>query len=301
MVGLASDAAEESVMTGSRTPEQALQWCRDLVKQRAGNFFWGLRMLPEPKRSGLFALYAWMRDADDIADSDTEIPIATDHLNLFAANTATLFDGGSRPEGPMWEGIAWAVNEFDLPRKPFDDMIEGQRHDLEQRCIETAEDLLEYCRCVASTVGELCIQIWGYADAEAPQLAVQRGIALQLTNILRDVGEDLERGRCYLPSQDLQHAGLSVEDLATWDKPKACEQLTRNWIHQADAYYQSSAPLDKMISRDCRPTLQAMTGIYHALLRRLAARPSRSVLGPRARLSMLGKLSIALRARAGAR
>lgn len=301
MAGVAGDTVREDPHMTHHAPKQALHWCRQLVKQRAGNFFWGLRLLPEPKRSGLFALYAWMREADDIADNATEAAVALKELDTFASHTAAVFAGTPTAQGPMWESIAWAIDAFGLPSMPFEDMIEGQRHDLEDRSIETAEDLLEYCRCVASTVGELCITIWGYDHEEAPQLAIQRGLALQLTNVLRDIGEDAERGRCYLPREELANAGLTMDQLSTWSDARSCEKLTRDWIEQAAAFYASSAPLDDMISPDCRPTLKAMTGIYRRLLDQLDSNPSRSVLGPRARLSILGKVSIALRARVGAR
>ncbi len=284
-------------MTTKHMPQDALRWCHQLVRERAGNFYWGLRLLPEPKRSGLFALYAWMRAADDIADDATAPLLAMDELQIFEDRTGALYGTGDVAEGPMWEGMHWAVGQFGLSHQPLLDMIQGQRHDLLEGTIDTADDLFEYCRCVASTVGQLCIEIWGYNDSAAPALAVDRGIALQLTNILRDIGEDLDMGRCYLPTDELEAAGLTRDALRIWEPEHVCETLVCRWVDEAERRYEASAPLDAMIDRDCRATLRAMTGIYHALLRQIARRPCRTSLGPRASVSAIGKVGISLRAR----
>jgi len=277
-------------------PEAALAWCRQLVKQRAGNFYWGLRLLPEPRRSAMYAIYAWMRQADDIADDDVDQAHAREALDTFAAQTEMVLSGLPFGDTHMWRSLAWANQTWELPHEPFFDMLQGQRDDLSGRVVETSDDLLDYCRKVASTVGILCITVWGYQDEKALALAEQRGIALQLTNVLRDVGADIASGRCYLPAQDLRSRGLAPTTLAAWTPPEACEALVRFWCRQARDRYESSAPLEHMVSKDCRSTLQAMTAIYAALLDRIERNPARVCGVPGVRLSKLAKVRIALKA-----
>lgn len=285
-----------SVDATSAMPSEAIAWCKRLVKQRAGNFYWGLRLLPEPRRSAMYAIYAWMREADDIVDDDQDVAHAREALDTFSATTRRVRLGESCPDHPMWQALAWAIDTWSLPEAPFLDMVQGQADDLSGRVIETAEDLLGYCRKVASTVGVLCITVWGYEGEAAVELAVQRGIALQLTNVLRDVGTDIAEGRCYLPAEDLRVHGLSAATLAAWSHPDACEALVRSWIEKARSYYVTSEPLDDMVSADCRRTLRAMTAIYATLLDRIDRDPASVRCVPGVGLSKLTKIRIALRA-----
>lgn len=274
----------------------AMDHCRALTKARARNFYYGLKLLPEPKRSALYAIYAWMREADDIIDGESGIA-RPETLERFASTTRAVLDGAAPPDDPMWIAFGQTARDFTLDAQPFIDMIEGQVSDLEERPIRTRDDLFEYCRQVASTVGLVCIEVWGYDDPAAPALAVDRGIAFQLTNILRDIHEDVQRGRCYLPSDQLAESGLPPGDLVRWLHADRCESIVRGWIDTARDHYERSAPLDAMISADCRPTLWAMTTIYSDLLDRIARDPRRSATGHRVRLSKLHKATIALRAR----
>ncbi len=280
-------------------PTRSLEWCRSLVRKRAGNFYWGLRLLPDPKRSALFALYAWMRRVDDIADDAVDTSSAQAQLADFGAKTREVLGGADPGEEDLWQAIGWVARNWSLPAEPFEDMLRGQSDDLSGRSIDTAGDLLDYCRCVASTVGVLCVTIWGYRGGEALDLAVERGVALQLTNVLRDVGEDVAAGRCYLPAEDLRAHGLSASSLVSWQREDACESLIRHWIEIARTSYDVSSPLDAMVSKDCRPTLRAMTGIYRALLDRIDASPRRVTSVPGVSISKLAKILIAIRSRRG--
>ncbi|MCP4759098.1 MAG: squalene/phytoene synthase family protein [Planctomycetes bacterium] len=280
-------------------PHRSLEWCRAIVRKRAGNFYWGLRLLPDPKRSALFALYAWMRRADDIADDAVDIRSAQDQLAVFGARTREILSGEDPGDEELWQAMAWVARNWSLPAEPFEEMLRGQADDLSDRTIETTEDLLDYCRCVASTVGVLCVTIWGYHGDEALDLAIERGVALQLTNVLRDVGEDVASGRCYLPAEDLRVHGLSASSLVSWQREDVCESFIRRWIDTARACYDVSLPLDDMVSKDCRPTLRAMTGIYRALLDRIDAAPRRVTSVPGVSISKLAKIMIAIRSRRG--
>jgi phytoene synthase len=188
------------------------------------------------------------------------------------------------------------VNEYRMPRRVFDDVIAGQRQDLEPEPFETFAQLHEYCYRVAGVVGLASIYIWGFeGGAETEALAVDRGVAFQLTNILRDLKEDAARGRTYLPREDLLAMNLTEEDLRSTRGGEKFLDLMRFQINRAESYYERSRPLENRIQRDSRPTLIAMTQIYHRLLKKVAGEPER-VLRERVSLSLLSKLMIGWRA-----
>jgi phytoene synthase len=186
----------------------------------------------------------------------------------------------------------------------FRDVIAGQRQDLESPAFENFKQLREYCYRVAGVVGVASIYVWGFEGGdETESLAIDRGIAFQLTNVLRDIREDGGRGRCYLPREELAAAGITQEDLnSTADLAGTVSagsgrfaKFMHEQIERAQSYYDRSAPLDERISRDSRPTLMAMTHIYHGLLKKIAVDPRR-VLQKRVSLSKISKLRIAWRA-----
>jgi phytoene synthase len=277
-------------------------YCRDLTRAAARNFYYGMRLLPEPKRSAMFALYAYMRQVDDIADEEdgrsTGQRVAD--LDAWRARTQTALAGG-RPEGVNGDGRLWCAfsdmaRRYRLPAHIFDLAITGQQRDLTANRFATFAELYEYCYQVAGVVGLGSIHIWGFeggADTEA--LAVARGVALQLTNILRDLREDAARGRIYLPLEDLAAAGVSPEDLLRGRGGEAFLQLMRFQIQRAESYYEKSRGLEERIAADSRPTLVAMTEIYRRLLRKIAHEPE-CVLRWRVSLSMWSKLHISWRA-----
>ena len=275
----------------------AYAWCREVTRVRARNFYYGLKLLPEPKRSALYAIYAWMRMADDLIDDATDVDQARAELGHFEHDTDSALNGTPPSDEPMWIALADVASNWTLDPECFSLMIAGQAADLESRTIESPSDLLTYCNQVASSVGLVCIDIWGYTDPAARELAVERGIAFQLTNILRDLREDLELERCYLPAEQLRAAHVSTQDLLAWRPSDACDALVGCWIDRAQQAYDASAPLDDMIDPTCRPTLWAMTTIYHSLLDSIAREPRCIVGDARVRLSPIRKSLIALRAR----
>ncbi len=193
--------------------------------------------------------------------------------------------------------LADTAARFDLPREAFHLTLEGQLDDLAGAHYATFGDVRDYCYRVASTVGLICIGIWGYSDPAARELAIDRGIAFQMTNILRDYREDFDAGRVYLPVEDFKRHGITPGELRGWSDPAACRAMIGRQVERANEYYERSAPLDDMISRSGRPTLWAMTAIYHALLAKIERSPQRIVGDRRLRLSSLRKGSIAMRAR----
>ena len=278
--------------------QAALRHCRDVTRRCARNFYYGLKISPEPQRSAMYALYAWMRTADDLVDRAGESAESIEsRLDTFHAATDAALGGRPLDPDPVWIGLADSAAKFPLPAEHFHAMLNGQRDDLERRRYATFDELRDYCYRVASTVGLLCIEIWGYHDPAARNLAVERGIAFQLTNILRDYAQDFDAGRIYLPEDEFTHHGVTPQQLRDWSKPQACSALMKQQIDRAETFYQRSEGLDGMITPSCRPTLWAMTTIYRGLLEKMKADPSRLVLGGRLRLSAARKGAIAIRAK----
>jgi phytoene synthase len=281
----------------------ALEFCRDVCRRRARNFYYGLKISPEPERSALYTLYAWMRHADDLAD-ETHADHRDDkarEIEIFRGETVAALAGMPRRSNPLWIALADVATRFQLPAQPFHDTLDGQLDDLNRIEYATFVDLERYCRRVASTVGLLCIEIWGYQDARAPQLAIDRGIAFQLTNILRDFKQDFDGGRVYVPRDEFAQFELSPRHLREWSKANACRNLMDFQIDRAMRLYDQTSELDAMIGERCRPTMWAMTEIYRQLLCRIARDPSRIIREKRVRLSALRKASIAMRAKWRAR
>lgn len=300
----------EDVTAGA--PGEAFALCREITRSRARNFYHGLRLTPEPKRSALYAVYAWMREADDIADGAGTDEARGVRLARFASHTEAVFSGES-VGGAWWPAFAKTYHAFALGPALFERTIEAVRADIEAepgvRGFEPLYDdragLERYCEGVASTVGVLCLRVWGVRDrAEWPgahALAIKRGVAFQLTNILRDIHEDAEEGRCYVPGEVLAAHGLSAPGLCAWEDASSCEAVVRDLVAWARSMYDASAPLDAHVHADGQAPMWAMTRIYSGLLERIAQDPMRTVLGPRVRLPGAVKVGIALRAAVRAR
>jgi len=281
------------------TLAQSHAFCAQLTKSEARNFYYGLKLLPEPKRSAMFVLYAYMRQVDDIADGEDgrSVRQRTDALDAWSESTHAALAGQQPTDRrPIWPAFTDMVQRYSVPAHVFHEVIAGQRQDLESPRYQTFEDLRQYCYRVAGVVGIASIHIWGFdGGAQTESLAVDRGVAFQLTNILRDLREDAARGRFYLPLDELAAAGCTPADLSASRIPPGFGKFLADQINRAQAYYRKSAPLDALISPDSRPTLAAMTQIYHGLLEKMAADPLR-VLHQRVSLSALTKVRIAWRA-----
>ena len=275
----------------------AVAVCREITRTRAGNFYWGLRLTPEPRRSAMYAIYAWMREADDIVDGP-QVSRAAGHalVTAFREQTRQALTGVAESEEPIWRALAAVAREYPISASDFYEMLDGQIADLDPRRLQSWDELRHYCCQVAGTVGSVCVSIWGQTDPQASDLAVERGIAFQLTNILRDVGEDLKSNRVYLPESEFARFAITPEELALWSRPRGCEALMRSVITTAREHFVRSEPLEQMIDPACRATLWAMTEIYRQLLETIARDPAQ-VTRRRVRLSTPRKMWIALRAR----
>jgi phytoene synthase len=278
---------------------ESREYCASLTKQQARNFYYGLKLLPRPKRHAMFALYAYMRLVDDIADGEDgqTIPQRRDALDAWAEATQSALAGNPPRDGQLiWPAFSEMVQEYNVPHRVFYDVIAGQRQDFDLPGFETFDQLREYCYRVAGVVGIASIYIWGFTGGQKTEsLAIDRGIAFQLTNILRDLREDAARGRIYLPRAELKAAGVDESQFHQSEANEAFRHLMHDQISRAHSFYQQSASLESLISEDSRPTLTAMTQIYHGLLEKMRADSGR-VLRGRVRLSHLTKFRIAWRA-----
>jgi phytoene synthase len=284
---------------------ESSEYCRQLTRAAARNFYYGLRLLPEPKRSAMFALYAYMRLVDDIADREDggspEQRAAALQKWREKTHAALVGEITTDAQETIWPAFADMAKRYQIPARLFDDAIAGQQHDLFSAGFDNFDQLHHYCYQVAGVVGVASIHIWGFEGGEETEaLAVSRGVALQLTNILRDLREDAGHRRIYLPREDLHRHNVAEADLLAGRDGQAFRSLMAFQIERAESYYAKSRPLESRIAADSRPTLIAMTEIYHRLLRAIAQQPEQ-VLHRRISLSTWSKLRIGWRAVRSAR
>lgn len=269
------------------TLKESYRHCRDVARARARNFYWAFRLLPRDKHAAICAVYAFMRQCDDLSDEGGGNRAGLEAWRADLRRTLA----GAPADHPVWPAFGDAVSRFRIPHRVFEDMIDGVESDLEPRRIETWDELYRYCYQVASVAGISVIHIFGFDDPRSPLLAEKCGVAFQLTNILRDVAEDLDSGRVYLPAEDLRRFGVErIED------SPAMRKLLRFEGERARRLYGESAPLLEMVERSSRPALRALIDIYSALLDRIAARDY-AVFEQRIALSPWHKAWLMLRAR----
>jgi 15-cis-phytoene synthase len=266
-------------MTQAITLESAYATCRAIAKREAKNFYYAFVALPEPRRNAICAIYAFMRKADDLSDDETlsrEQRLV--NLEQWQAAWRSASQTGATHD-PVFIAVRDATQRFNIPLSLLDELIAGTTSDLKANpddapdTYATFADLYQYCYLVASVVGLVCIRIFGYTDPAAEKLAEETGVAFQLTNILRDVAEDAERGRVYLPLEDLAAHNVSLESIlhrAKSTPPTTNERaLLADIGKRAEAYYASADKLLPLIDPESRPAMWVLVSIYHALLRRI--------------------------------
>jgi phytoene synthase len=301
-----SELAANTTQTPAISPAVAasLAVCERIVRARARNFWFGLRMTPAPRRQGLYALYAWMRLGDDIVDEPADPSDARRRFDAFALRSRRVMEGDdSQTSDPQscWPAFAWMLATFGVRRAWLESMLAGLESDLAHQPLQTRAELDTYCHRVAGTVGMCCAAIWGVrADvdpARAFQLANLRGMGFQMVNILRDVGHDArdQRPRTYLPADLLAKHAVSLEDLLAWRDERACKAVVGECVAIAISDFQASAPLRHLIAPDCARVLCTMSDIYGAVLMRIAQDPRRAVQSPPASLPAWRKAMIAAR------
>jgi len=274
------------------TLEQSYSFCERVARTQAKNFYYSFLLLSRPQRQAMCAIYAFMRYCDDLSDaegiSDRPAAIARWEADLESALA------GRNPAHPVWPAFSDAVARYRIPHEFFRDMIRGVRSDLEPRHIQTFQELYDYCYHVASVVGLTILHIFGFQDPAALKLAEKCGVAFQLTNILRDVREDAERGRVYLPAEDLKRFGVTGQELSGETLSRPLRELLRFEAGRARDFYRQSEPLIGMVDPQSRASLKALIRIYSRLLERISS-SDYEVLATRVRVPTWEKLWILAR------
>ncbi len=274
--------------------DQAYARCEEITAAEARNFSYGIKLLPAPKRRAMSALYALARRIDDIGDGDAPAGEKLDALAGVHKDVDGLRSGQADPADPVLTAMADVCRRYPLPLSAVHELVEGCEMDVAGTRYETFDDLVGYCRRVAGTVGRLSLAVYGSSDpVRAEPLADDLGVALQITNILRDIVEDQrEMGRVYLPGADLDRFGLgrnlegSREDLVA---------LVAFESGRAEEWYQRGLTLLPLLDRRSRACTAAMAGIYRRLLTTIRRDPA-AVLTRRVSLPAWQKTVVALRA-----
>ncbi len=288
------------------TTAEAYTFCRDVARREAKNFYWAFRVLPQRKSDAMCAVYAFMRRADDLADDESRT--LEERRSLMAAWVSSwraAQDGGDTAD-PVFVALADTQSRFGIPGELLEALVRGTTMDLEPRRTDSSglqtyasfEELYAYCYLVASVVGLVCIRIFGYSDPRAEKLAEETGIAFQLTNVLRDVKEDVERGRIYLPLDLLAEFGVTAERIGELAAGASMNVTDRGVLAtlggQAEGYYRSADELIPLLDRDSRAAMWVLATIYRRLLQRIRMRGG-DVFRERVRVPAAEKLWILAR------
>lgn len=282
---------------------QSYEHCREVVQASGSNFAWAFWLLPREQRQAMYALYAFARITDDLSDGEQAGDAASS--NAARQRALTLWRHGVQaslacrpiaadtPGAACLPAIADMVQRFSVPQVLLHDLIEGVTSDLAGEPMRNWPELQRYCYLVAGTVGIACIHIWGYRDARALALAEVCGQAFQLTNILRDIREDAERGRLYLPLDELQLQGF---DRQSWPPPQPSEAFDAAMTFQiarAKQLYEQASEIERYLTPRGIRVFRLMFARYRAILQKIESAP-RVVLQRRVSLSMRQKLGVAL-------
>jgi phytoene synthase len=263
-----------------------------LTRQSGSNFYYSFLFLPRAKREAIYALYAFCRTVDDVVDQPGGTPAEQRQiLAEWRSELALAYEG--RPTLPLTLHLAEVVRAFPVPRPHLEAVLDGVEMDIEKRRYATFDELFEYCYRVAAAVGLCCIEVFGYADPRAREYAVNLGIALQLTNILRDLRTDAERGRIYLPLDELRRFRYAEDDLLHGRPTASYLALMRFQADRIHAYYRAARAALPRVDRRRLVAAEIMRVIYHELLRAIEARHFR-VFDHRVRLSTPRKVLLAL-------
>ena len=305
----------------------AYDYCEALTRREAGNFYHSFKYLPDEQRRAMCAVYAFCRRADDIADGDwkdvfqgglgpddpeaiayrAEFEQLSDRaavideesykaklaqLFFFRKKLSTCYNGLTSTD-PVFLALKDTIQTYQIPHEYFGDLISGMEDDLFNNRYRTFDELYLYCYRVASVVGLMCIEIYGYDDEEAHRFAESWGIFMQLTNVLRDVGEDIERDRVYLPLEELEENNISVSEFdGTVLRNKQWEAYTYHYAKRARTYLTEAKKLIPLLPRRSRYSPAAMTAFYDAILKQIIKRQG-DVFSSRVRLNKVQKIWLA--------
>lgn len=272
------------------TPDQ---YCEDKAAQSGSSFYYSFRFLPLTQRRAITALYAFCREVDDVVDETHDEGVARTTLNWWRNEVDNLYAGS--PQHPVTRALLPAIKEYDLARELFLEVIDGMEMDLDTARYASFKDLQLYCYRVASVVGQMAAQIFGYSDRKTLKYAHDLGLAFQLTNIIRDVGEDARRGRIYLPVDELQKFNVPAADILNFRETDEFRALMEFQIQRAEQYYATAIGELPQVDRKRQRTGLVMAAIYRATLEEIKRDGVTKVLNQRLSLTPIRKLWLAWR------
>ena len=277
-------------MGGSAGLREAAETCRRVARRSETNFYYSFLLLPARKREALFAVYAYCRHTDDIADAEDGASRRSEAIRQWRAELKATYAG--RPTHPITRALQPAIDRYSIPKSYFEDLIRGVEMDTVRNRYPTFEALYPYCFRVASTVGLICIEVFGCRDPASRRYAELLGVALQLTNILRDLRTDAARGRIYIPQEDLRRFGCGEEEILDGRRTAAFDALMRFECERARAYFRQAWGSFPPKDRAALVAAEAMGRIYYEVLREIERRQY-DVFRGRVTLSRIRKIGIA--------
>ncbi len=292
---MATETATRDIESAAAVPaDEALAWSKAYTRERAKNFYYGFAILPEEKRNAIYAAYAFSGYVDDIADELTdrdeqERQLAEARRRLHAA-------AKGQGEGPLFTALSWTFDHFDVPVEFFDELVNGVEMDFTIDRYATWNDLYQYCYRVASMVGLICTAVFGTTPhPRARQFAIDMGIGLQITNIMRDVKEDAARGRVYFPQEELARFGLTSNDILAGVYDERFVGLMKLQGERARRHFRSGRRLLPLLDLRSRMCVNVLQGLYFDILKRIEKRDydvisERVSLSTPQKLAALGKL-----------
>lgn len=268
------------------------QYCQEKAAKSGSSFYYSFMFLPKQKREAITALYAFCREVDDVVDECTELKVAQVKLAWWKDEIRNLYQ--NKAIHPVTKALEPVIKQYQLTEEHFLEIIDGMEMDLNFNRYEDFKQLQLYCYRVASVVGILSAQIFGFKNRKTLKFAHDLGMAFQLTNIIRDVGEDARRNRIYIPLDELAKFNITEEDILRSRESEAVKKLLENQIERAETYYDKA--LNELPAEDKKSQRVGliMTAIYRTLLREIKADGAEKVLNARISLGTLRKLWIAL-------
>lgn len=244
---------------------------KDITRKSKTNFLYSFTLLSKEKNDAINTVYAFCRKTDDIVDdTGSDVETKSRKLEQWKSDLEAALAGSFKER--LLNKLSTVIKEFNIPHKPFFDLIRGMRMDLERSRYETFDELYEYCYCAAGTVGLMCIEIFGYNNPKTREFAVALGVALQLTNIIRDVKKDADAGRIYIPKEDMERFGYSENDLLENKYNDKFIQLMKFEADRARSYYQKANELLVKEDKGLMFSARIMGHIYFDLLKRIERR-----------------------------
>ncbi|GAA5183049.1 presqualene diphosphate synthase HpnD [Niveibacterium umoris] len=266
------------------------EYCQQKAAASGSSFYYSFLFLPPDKRRAITALYAFCREIDDVVDETPDLQIASTKLAWWRKELAAVYSG--TPQHPVGQALAPLVQQFNLPQENLSEIIDGMEMDLTQSRYLDFKGLSLYCHRVAGVVGLLAAEIFGYTNRQTQKYAHELGLAFQLTNIIRDVGEDAGRGRIYLPVEDLQRFGVPAREIIDRKYSDNFRALMQFQVERAEKHYDQALALLPKEDRKAQRTGLVMVAIYRTLLKEIAA-DGYQVLTQRVSLGPVRKLCLA--------